>query len=76
MKYLTILTLGTGRSSWPELVGVNGEAAAVTIVRENPKVAGTIIVKEGMMVTMDFRSDKVQVWVDKNGTMKQTPQIG
>ncbi|KAE8009642.1 hypothetical protein FH972_006068 [Carpinus fangiana] len=66
----------TGKSSWPELVGVNGEAAAATIVRENPKVAGTVIVKEGMMVTMDFRSDRVRVWVDKNETVKQTPQIG
>ncbi|XP_059431437.1 glu S.griseus protease inhibitor-like [Corylus avellana] len=71
-----ILTLGTGKSSLPELVGVNGEAAAATIVRENPKVAVTVIVKEGMMVTMDFHSDRVRVWVDKNGTVEQTPQIG
>jgi hypothetical protein len=41
-----ILTLGIGKSSWPELVGVNGEAAAATIVKENPKVAGPVIVKE------------------------------
>ncbi|KAE7997546.1 hypothetical protein FH972_002172 [Carpinus fangiana] len=61
-----ILTLGIGKSSWPELVGVNREAAAAIIVRENPKVIGTVIVKEGMVVTMDFRSDRVWIWVDKN----------
>ncbi|XP_021280943.1 glu S.griseus protease inhibitor-like isoform X1 [Herrania umbratica] len=65
----------TGKSSWPELVGVNGEAAAAIIVQENPKV-GAVIVKEGMMVTMDFRCDRVRVWVDKYGIVKQTPQIG
>jgi hypothetical protein len=71
-----ILTLGTRKSSGLELVGVNREAVAATIVRENPKDIGTVIVKEGMVVTMDFRRDRVRIWVDKNGTVKQTPQIG
>ncbi|EOX94537.1 Proteinase inhibitor I13 [Theobroma cacao] len=65
----------SGKSSWPELVGVNGEAAAAIIVKENPKV-GAVIVKEGMMVTMDFRCDRVRVWVDKYGIVKRKPQIG
>lgn len=57
------------------MVGVKGEVAAATIVRENPKL-GADIVKEGMMVTMDLRCDRVRVWVDQNGFVKQTPQIG
>ncbi|KAF8388193.1 hypothetical protein HHK36_026859 [Tetracentron sinense] len=64
-----------GKSSWPELVGANGEVAAEMIVRENPKV-GAVIVKEGTMVTMDFRCDRVWVWVDKCGIVKTMPQIG
>ncbi|OMO78414.1 Proteinase inhibitor I13, potato inhibitor I [Corchorus capsularis] len=64
-----------GKSSWPELVGVNGEAAAAVIMEENPKV-GAVIVKEGMMVTMDFRCDRVRVWVDKCGIVKEIPHIG
>jgi pyrimidine deaminase RibD-like protein len=56
-------------------VGVNGEVAATTIVRENTKV-GAVIVKEGMMVTMDWRGDRVRVWVDTHGNVKQTPRIG
>ncbi|KAL5561771.1 hypothetical protein UlMin_031518 [Ulmus minor] len=63
------------KSAWPELVGVNGEEAAATIRRENPNVS-TMIVKEGMMVTMDFRCDRVRIWVDTYGIVKQTPQIG
>ncbi|KAF8394317.1 hypothetical protein HHK36_020524 [Tetracentron sinense] len=65
----------TGKSSWPELVGAYGEVAVAIIVRENPKV-GAVIVKEGMMVTMDYRCDRVWVWVNKYGIVKQTPQIG
>ncbi|XP_058008752.1 cytochrome P450 94A2-like [Hevea brasiliensis] len=64
-----------GKSSWPELVGVKGEVAAATVMRENPKI-GAVIVKEGMMVTMDFRCDRVRLWVDQCGIVKQTPQIG
>ncbi|KAE8676219.1 curculin-like lectin family protein [Hibiscus syriacus] len=65
----------TGKSSWPELVGINGQVAAHIIAKENPKVS-VQIVKEGMMVTMDFRCDRVRVWVDKYGIVKMMPQIG
>ncbi|XP_024023739.1 glu S.griseus protease inhibitor [Morus notabilis] len=65
----------TGKSSWPELVGINGEVAAAIVRRENPKV-NTAIVKGGMAVTMDFRCDRVRIWVDSCGIVKQIPQIG
>ncbi|KAE8692205.1 Cytochrome P450 94A1 [Hibiscus syriacus] len=66
---------GAGKSSWPELVGINGQVAAHIIAKENPKVS-VQIVKEGMMVTMDFRCDRVRVWVDKYQIVKTTPHIG
>ncbi|KAB2056931.1 hypothetical protein ERO13_A11G128300v2 [Gossypium hirsutum] len=50
-----------GKSSWPELVGTNGEVAAHIIAKENPKVS-VQIVKEGMM--------------DNYGIVKTTPHIG
>lgn len=56
-------------------MGVNGEVAAKIIMKENPK-AGAVIVKEGMMVTMDYRCDRVRVWIDKHGIVILTPQIG
>lgn len=65
----------TGKSSWPELVGTNGEAAVATIMRENQRVrAGTF--KEGSRVTADFRCDRVRVWVDEHDIVTLVPKIG
>ncbi|XP_019051913.1 PREDICTED: inhibitor of trypsin and hageman factor-like [Nelumbo nucifera] len=64
-----------GKSMWPELVGMNGEVAAAIIANENPKVRVGII-PEGRMVTMDYRCDRVRIWVDQYGSVKQVPKIG
>ncbi|CAJ2628093.1 Inhibitor of trypsin and hageman factor [Trifolium pratense] len=64
-----------GKNSWPELVGVEGKVAAATIERENPLVKANIV-PEGSVVIQDFRCDRVWVWVDKNGIVKQVPTIG
>ncbi|XP_027364601.1 inhibitor of trypsin and hageman factor-like [Abrus precatorius] len=64
-----------GKSSWPELVGVEGTVAEATIERENPLV-NAMIVPEGSSVIFDFRCDRVWVWVNKDGIVKQVPIIG
>lgn len=64
-----------GKSSWPELVGVNGKKAVTIIEKENPNV-DAIIVMIGDIVTQDFRCDRVRVWVDKYGIVGQVPRIG
>ncbi|KAL0435642.1 UNVERIFIED_CONTAM: Inhibitor of trypsin and hageman factor [Sesamum radiatum] len=64
-----------GKSSWPELLGAAGEVAVGVIATENPKVSVTTV-KEGIMVTADFRCDRVRVWVDKYGRVKLVPHIG
>ncbi|KAJ6998549.1 hypothetical protein D5086_011440 [Populus alba] len=71
---MTDVCSDTGKSSWPELVGINGEAAAKIIESENPKVRVSIV-EEGMMVTQEIRCDRVRVWVDKNGIVKDIPSI-
>ncbi|KAJ6736211.1 SERINE PROTEASE INHIBITOR POTATO INHIBITOR I-TYPE FAMILY PROTEIN [Salix viminalis] len=63
-----------GKSSWPELVGINGEVAAKIIASENPKVRVSIV-EEGMLVSMEISCDRVRVWVDKNGIVKDIPEI-
>ncbi|KAM0937609.1 putative proteinase inhibitor I13, potato inhibitor I [Dioscorea sansibarensis] len=65
----------TGKSSWPELLGVEGNKAVRIIEKENDHVKA-IIVKEGSMVTQDFRCDRVWVWVNKEGDVIQVPTIG
>ncbi|KAL5542162.1 hypothetical protein UlMin_009872 [Ulmus minor] len=63
------------KSTWPELLGVQGEVAEETIERENTSV-DAVIVLEGSVVTADFRCDRVRVWVDKNGIVTRIPTIG
>ncbi|KAK7278454.1 hypothetical protein RJT34_23483 [Clitoria ternatea] len=64
-----------GKRSWPELVGVKGKVAEATIERENHFV-NAIIVPEGSSVILDFRCDRVWVWVNKHGIVKKVPTIG
>ncbi|AES61046.1 putative proteinase inhibitor I13, potato inhibitor I [Medicago truncatula] len=64
-----------GKSSWPELVGVEGKVAEATIQRENPLV-DAIIVPEGSSVPFDFRCDRVWVWINKDEIVYQVPTIG
>ncbi|PNT15265.1 hypothetical protein POPTR_010G075400v4 [Populus trichocarpa] len=64
-----------GKSSWPELLGAEGKVAAATIERENPLVEA-IIVLDGSEVSLDFRCDRVWVWVDERGIVIEVPRIG
>ncbi|XP_058086547.1 glu S.griseus protease inhibitor-like [Magnolia sinica] len=64
-----------GKNSWPELVGVDGQAAATKIERESCHV-NAIILLDGTLVTFDFRCDRVRVWVDHKGKVIREPQIG
>nr|DAD19791.1 TPA_asm: hypothetical protein HUJ06_021254 [Nelumbo nucifera] len=65
----------SGKSSWPELVGAEGEVAKATIEQENPAVTA-IIVLEGTPVILNFDCTRVWVWVDTNGTVTKVPKIG
>ncbi|CAN0886559.1 Proteinase inhibitor [Linum grandiflorum] len=62
-----------GKTSWPELVGKNGQTAAATIERENRNVHA-IIHKEGDPTTMDFRCDRVWVVVNDHGIVTSIPR--
>ncbi|KAI4338291.1 hypothetical protein L6164_016633 [Bauhinia variegata] len=65
----------SGKNSWPELVGVNGEDAAKQIEKENHFVKAFVIF-EGTIVIMDFRCDMVWVWINKHRVVSKVPQIG
>jgi hypothetical protein len=72
---LHITCVHAGKSSWPELLGVDGKCAVETIERENSLVEA-IIVPEGSSIIEDFRCDRVWVWVDKDGIVYLVPAIG
>ncbi|XP_027166927.1 inhibitor of trypsin and hageman factor-like [Coffea eugenioides] len=64
-----------GKSSWPELLGVDGDYAKAVIEKENPLVTARIV-PEGSSVIQDFRCDRVWVWVNKNNIVTEVPHIG
>ncbi|KAL3517666.1 hypothetical protein ACH5RR_020255 [Cinchona calisaya] len=64
-----------GKSSWPELVGANGFAAASIIEEENQHVRA-IIVDYRAPATGDFRCDRVRVVVNKDAIVIRTPAVG
>ncbi|KAK1428382.1 hypothetical protein QVD17_17215 [Tagetes erecta] len=64
-----------GKSSWPELVGSRGEAAAAKIEEENPSVFA-LVQPDGIPQTADFRCDRVRVFVDSSGFVVRPPVIG
>ncbi|KAK8702978.1 hypothetical protein V6N13_021312 [Hibiscus sabdariffa] len=63
------------KKSWPELVGKDGECAKKTIESENPNLT-VIVARDGSPMTMDFRTNRVRVWVDEKGLVVRTPTVG
>lgn len=63
------------KERWAELVGQDGEAAA-TKLRLALGVASVGVIPDGAMVTMDFRPDRVRVFVDTNGNVARVPRRG
>ncbi|KAL7160368.1 hypothetical protein ABFS83_01G090600 [Erythranthe nasuta] len=64
-----------GKRSWPELIGVPGNVGEATIERENPLV-NAIILPPGTAHILNFRCDRVWVFVDGNGNVTRVPSIG
>ncbi|KAL8238550.1 hypothetical protein R6Q59_015117 [Mikania micrantha] len=64
-----------GKTSWPELVGEEGECAVKIIEKENTLVDAQIIA-EGTIIIQIYICDRVLVWVNKKGLVVSTPTIG
>ncbi|MCO5547768.1 hypothetical protein L7F22_001220 [Adiantum nelumboides] len=60
---------------WPELVGLSGEEAKHKILSENPNLKVQVVPEDSFM-TMDFRTDRVRIFVDPAGNVSRAPQIG
>ncbi|CAF1605613.1 unnamed protein product [Adineta ricciae] len=61
--------------NWPELVGKDGREA-VEIIKKDSGLTNVPIVGPGMMVTMDYRTDRVRVHVDQQGKVASPPTVG
>lgn len=62
---------------WPECIGLSG-SDCVRLIEENAEdVRGRVhVVPADGMVTMDYRTDRVRVFVDKNGFVQTAPSRG
>ena len=65
------------KEEWPELVGINGEDAKRKVEEERPDLNSVQVVPSNAMVTMDYRQDRVRIFVDPNTqTVTKPPRIG
>ena len=61
--------------SFPQTIGLSGEEARRIINGVDANLT-VHIVPEGSMVTMDFRTDRVRVFVDEGGIVRSAPNVG
>lgn len=66
---------GVPKAAWPELVGLPGDEAAAVVRREAPTLQVQVL-GAGMMATMDYRCDRVRLWLDEAGRVSRPPRIG
>lgn len=60
---------------WRELVGQSGDNAKEKIKASHPDLTVHVVPK-GSMVTMDYRVDRVRIFVDEEGKVSSIPRIG
>ncbi|CAN0880081.1 Subtilisin inhibitor 1 [Linum grandiflorum] len=66
---------GRSKSQWPELVGLPAEEAEAKIKQD---MGGALVqvVPPNHFVTMDFRRNRVRLYVDSEGKIARAPIIG
>nr|1YPA_I Chain I, CHYMOTRYPSIN INHIBITOR 2 [Hordeum vulgare] len=63
------------KTEWPELVGKAVAAAKKVILQDKPE-AQIIVLPVGTIVTMEYRIDRVRLFVDKLDNIAQVPRVG
>nr|7A3M_A Chain A, Subtilisin-chymotrypsin inhibitor-2A [Hordeum vulgare] len=63
------------KTEWPELVGKSVEEAKKVILQDKPE-AQIIVLPVGTIVTMEYRIDRVRLFVDKLDNVAQVPRVG
>ena len=65
----------TSKEEWPELTGKTGEEAKAAILKDDSKLQVDVL-PEGSMVTMDYRLDRVRIFVSDDGKVVRSPRKG
>ena len=64
-----------GEGPWPECVGMQAEDCQTLILEEAPSL-NTYIIPDGSPVTMDYRLDRVRIFVDDANVVVSVPNRG
>ena len=68
---------GVEKVEWPELVGIDVQAAVRVIEAERPDLIVVNPVRDGSIVSMDFAVRRVRVFYSvETGKVVRTPRIG
>ena len=71
----TMSTTPKPKNSWPELIGIDGPEAKAKLEAMEPNKT-IVLVPEGHMVTMDYRTDRIRIFLDSEGKVSRAPIIG
>jgi hypothetical protein len=63
------------KSSWPELLGKQAEAAEQRIKKDRPDLK-VFLVPAGFMVTADVNTMRVRIFLDDHNKVVKVPVIG
>ncbi|KAM3399693.1 hypothetical protein ACQJBY_004864 [Aegilops geniculata] len=63
------------KTEWPELVGKLVEEAKKVILQDKPE-ARFVVLPVGTIVTMEYRIDRVRLFVDSLDKIAQVPRVG
>ncbi|GJP38901.1 hypothetical protein CLOM_g12951 [Closterium sp. NIES-68] len=67
----------SSKTSWPEVVGMTGEKARDYIQTTMPQCNWDVrIIPSNGFATMDYRPNRIRVFVDKQGVVRVPPRIG
>jgi len=64
------------KAKWPELVGTPAATAEAAILSETNFGVEVIVVPEGSFVAMDYRMDRVWLWVGDDNMVLREPTLG
>lgn len=60
---------------WCVQIGMPKEQAREVVLKDKPDAA-VYFVRQGMAVTMDYRLDRVRIFLDENDRVVHAPTIG
>jgi len=72
---LLCVEISAEKTEWPELDGRPAEEAKTQIKTDRPDVTVEIL-PDGSFATMDYREDRVRVYVDEDDYVVGTPRVG